>query len=174
MSHDTWHKTYDKQHLTPDTWQMTHDTRQTQKVSATKLLASTNQLSRTGDSASSPVQAETRIIKIEILSCPGIQEARTLLHCLKPKSCRLPTLLNNVKLYWWTYCQRCPASFYPFSQFVPQLEHYSQLQLSLWSDPIALSVPIFNMVSASGDPRWWKPSWNPNEEVVKVCAFSDF
>ena len=31
--------------------------------------------------------------------------------------------------------------FNPFSQLVPQLEHYSQLQLSLWSDPIAFSVP---------------------------------
>ena len=28
-----------------------------------------------------------------------------------------------------------------FSQLVPQLELYSQLQLSLWSDPIAFSVP---------------------------------
>ena len=31
--------------------------------------------------------------------------------------------------------------FKPFSQLVPQLELYSQLQLSLWSDPIAFSVP---------------------------------
>ena len=30
--------------------------------------------------------------------------------------------------------------FNPFSQFVPQLELYSQLQLSLWSDPIAFFV----------------------------------
>ena len=30
----------------------------------------------------------------------------------------------------------------PFSQFGPQLELYPQLQLSLWSDPIALGVPI--------------------------------
>ena len=31
--------------------------------------------------------------------------------------------------------------FNPFSQFLPQLELYSQLQLSLWSDSIAQSVP---------------------------------
>ena len=31
--------------------------------------------------------------------------------------------------------------FNPFSQFVPQLELYYQLQLSLWSDPIDFSVP---------------------------------
>ena len=31
--------------------------------------------------------------------------------------------------------------FNPFSQLVPQLELYSQLQLSLWSDPIAFSIP---------------------------------
>ena len=31
--------------------------------------------------------------------------------------------------------------FNPVSQLVPQLELYSQLQLSLWSDPIAFSVP---------------------------------
>ena len=31
--------------------------------------------------------------------------------------------------------------FYPFSQLVPQLELYSQLQLSLRSDPIPFSVP---------------------------------
>ena len=31
--------------------------------------------------------------------------------------------------------------FNPFNQFVPQLELYSQLQLSIWSDPIAFSVP---------------------------------
>ena len=31
--------------------------------------------------------------------------------------------------------------FNPFSQLVPQLELYTQLLLSLWSDPIAFSVP---------------------------------
>ena len=31
--------------------------------------------------------------------------------------------------------------FNPFSQFASQLELYSQLQLNLWSDPIAFSVP---------------------------------
>ena len=31
--------------------------------------------------------------------------------------------------------------FNPFSQLVPELELYSHLQLSLWSDPIAFSVP---------------------------------
>ena len=31
--------------------------------------------------------------------------------------------------------------FSPFSQFVSQLELYNQLQLSLWSDPIAFSIP---------------------------------
>ena len=30
--------------------------------------------------------------------------------------------------------------FYPVSEFVPQLELYSVLQLSLWSDPIDFSV----------------------------------
>ena len=34
------------------------------------------------------------------------------------------------------------AVYNPFSQFVPQLELYSQLQLSLQSDHIALGVPI--------------------------------
>ena len=32
-------------------------------------------------------------------------------------------------------------AFNPVSQFVSQLELYSQLQLSLWSDPIAFGVP---------------------------------
>ena len=32
--------------------------------------------------------------------------------------------------------------FNPFSQLVPQLELYSQLQLILWSDPIAFSVSV--------------------------------
>ena len=31
--------------------------------------------------------------------------------------------------------------FNPFSHFFPQLELYSQLQLSLWSDPTMFSVP---------------------------------
>ena len=31
--------------------------------------------------------------------------------------------------------------FNPFSQFIPKLEPYSQLLLSLWSDPIHFSVP---------------------------------
>ena len=35
---------------------------------------------------------------------------------------------------------RCPASLNPFNQFGPQLKLNSQLQLSLWSDPIALGV----------------------------------
>ena len=30
------------------------------------------------------------------------------------------------------------------------------------------------MVSVSEDPRWWKPSWNLNQEIMKVWAFSDF
>ena len=29
----------------------------------------------------------------------------------------------------------------PFSQFIPQLELYSQLPLILWNDPIAFGVP---------------------------------
>ena len=29
----------------------------------------------------------------------------------------------------------------PFGEFAPQLELYSQLQLSLWSDPIGIGVP---------------------------------
>ena len=31
--------------------------------------------------------------------------------------------------------------YIPFSQFISLAELYSQLQLSLWSDPIALGVP---------------------------------
>ena len=34
----------------------------------------------------------------------------------------------------------------PFSQFVPQLEVYFQLQLSLWRDPIALGVPYSRLL----------------------------
>ena len=37
--------------------------------------------------------------------------------------------------------------FNPFSQFVPHLELYSQLKLSLWSDP--LTFPLFGLVSPS-------------------------
>ena len=28
-------------------------------------------------------------------------------------------------------------------------------------------------MSSSEDPRWWKPSWNPKEEIMKVWAFSN-
>ena len=45
-----------------------------------------------------------------------------------------------------------------FSQFITQLELYSQLQLNLWIDPITLSVPKNNIVSAIKDPRCLKPS----------------
>ena len=31
--------------------------------------------------------------------------------------------------------------FNPYSQFIPQIELYSQSQLSLWSDPNAFCVP---------------------------------
>ena len=44
--------------------------------------------------------------------------------------------------------------FDPFSQFVPQLQLYSPLQLSLWSDPIAFSVPKWTwwvLVKLQGD-----------------------
>ena len=46
--------------------------------------------------------------------------------------------------YWILDPRHCTAVqlvFNPFSQLIPQLELYSQLQLSLWSDPIACSVP---------------------------------
>ena len=49
-------------------------------------------------------------------------------------------------LYWadlpeaWLVTAVQPV-FNPFNQFVPQLELYSQLQLSLWNDPITLVVP---------------------------------
>ena len=57
--------------------------------------------------------------------------------------------------------------FNPFSQFAPQLEFYSQLQLSLLSDPIAFSVPKSTwwvLVEIQGDgnfdetqiKKWWK------------------
>ena len=57
--------------------------------------------------------------------------------------------------------------FNPFSQLVPQLELYSQLQLSLWSDPIAFSVPkptywVLVKIKGAGSlaetqmKKWWK------------------
>ena len=87
--------------------------------------------------------------------------------------------------YNWSYIQRSinPCSkpevsdqafltalqlvFNPFSQFVPQLELFSQLQLSLWSDPITFSVPRSTwwvQVKIQGDgnlaetqmKKWWK------------------
>ena len=55
----------------------------------------------------------------------------------------------------------------PFSQFVPQLELYSQLQLSLWSEPIANRVPkstqwvlvkiqVVGNQSETQMKKWWK------------------
>ena len=46
--------------------------------------------------------------------------------------------------------------FNPFSHFISQLELYSQLQLSLWSDPIALGVPnptqwVLVMIQGAGN-----------------------
>ena len=43
-------------------------------------------------------------------------------------------------------CQMGKAVQLVFNPFRPQLELYSQLPLSLWSDPIAFSVPI---------STWW-------------------
>ena len=54
---------------------------------------------------------------------------------------------QNEDLAWFYSLGRIRVStavqlvFNPFSQLVPQLELYSQLQLSIWSDPIAFSVP---------------------------------
>ena len=47
------------------------------------------------------------------------------------------SFIENVQ----TYLTAVQLVFNPFSQLVPQLKLYSQLQLSLWSDPIAFSVP---------------------------------
>ena len=40
-----------------------------------------------------------------------------------------------------SYISAVQPVFNAFSQFFPMLEPYTQLQLSLWSDPIAFSVP---------------------------------
>ena len=47
--------------------------------------------------------------------------------------------------------------FNPFSQFIPQVEFNSQLQLSLWSDSITLSVPkstwrVLVKIQGAGNP----------------------
>ena len=66
-----------------------------------------------------------------------------------------------------TWFTAVPPVFNPFSQFIPQLDLYSQLQLSLWSDPIAFSVPKSTwcvLVKIQGDgnldetqmKKWWK------------------
>ena len=47
----------------------------------------------------------------------------------------------NLEHSWHSVFTAVQTVFNPFSQFVPQLELYSQLQLSLWSDPIDFSVP---------------------------------
>ena len=49
--------------------------------------------------------------------------------------------LMNLEHSWHSVFTAVQTVFNPFSQFVPQLELYSQLQLSRWSDPIASSVP---------------------------------
>ena len=47
--------------------------------------------------------------------------------------------------------------FNPFSQFIPQVEFNYQLQLSLWSDSISLSVPkstwrVLVKIQGAGNP----------------------
>ena len=49
--------------------------------------------------------------------------------------------------------------FNPFSQFYPQLELYSQLQLSLWNDPITFSVPRLMVVKIQGDGNQAETPW---------------
>ena len=44
-------------------------------------------------------------------------------------------------LLWEAAFTAVQLVFNPFSQLIPKLELYSQLQLSLRSDPIAFSVP---------------------------------
>ena len=48
--------------------------------------------------------------------------------------------LLEIASSWLVGATAVQLVFNPFSQFVPQLELYSQLQLSLWSDPIVVSV----------------------------------
>ena len=115
-------------------------------------------------------------------------------HKLLPKECILPSLFQYWKHFYtaiitpvldhfyitfitqtlatFVNCIHYPNTavqlvFNPFSQFVPQLELYSQLQLSLWSDPIAFSVSKstwLSLVKIQGDrsladtqmKKWWK------------------
>ena len=57
----------------------------------------------------------------------------TVIHCIVLHHTLLGfTVLN---------CTAVQAVYNPFIQFVPQLELYSQLQLSLQCDPIALGIP---------------------------------
>ena len=58
--------------------------------------------------------------------------------------------------------------FNPFSQFVPKLKLYSQLQLSLWSDPIPISVPKptwWVLVKIQGDRNVAKSKWRNDESL---------
>ena len=48
----------------------------------------------------------------------------------------------HVDVQLWSSGTAVQLVYNPFSQFVSQLELYSQLQLSLQSDPIGLGVPI--------------------------------
>ena len=60
--------------------------------------------------------------------------------------CFCYTLLNTTATPFFSLIKlQCSTAvqlvFTPFSQLIPQLELYSQLQLSLWSNPLAFSVP---------------------------------
>ena len=57
----------------------------------------------------------------------------------KKHKCLLDTGVFGIPIQW--YGRAVQPVFNPFSQFPPQLELYSQLQLSLFSDPVAFSVP---------------------------------
>ena len=71
-----------------------------------------------------------------------------------------------VEGFLFLFYYSCPASHNPFGQFVQQPELYSQLQLSLLSDPITFSVPKSTwwvLVKIQGDgklaetqmKKWW-------------------
>ena len=49
-------------------------------------------------------------------------------------------IVDKCAIYIWVQFTAVQLVFNPFSQLVPKLELYSQLQLSLWSDPIAFGI----------------------------------
>ena len=113
--------------------------------------------------------------QIWITSAPFIElnNPKFFLKCLLNQENHKKKTQKCLSPYWHTWYS-CPASL----ESLDSIPLSGITLISVAAEPLEWPhhswCSLLNILSTSDDPRCWTPSWNLNEQVKKVWAFSEF